>query len=149
MYSPFLYNESVYGGTEYMARNFLNKIYSNLPKLENYLCLILPGAGLPLSEIIKDCRKIILWLHNTPTQFNLGVYKFYFSNPKFWEQVKYIVVPSETAKHYLLRDVPNVNPNIITKGSWEDTLQKQEEWQMIVTYKKDGTKEIEGKIKND
>jgi len=113
MYSPFLYNESVYGGTEYMARNFLNKIYSNLPKLENYLCLILPGTGLPLSEIIKDGRKIILWLHNTPTQFDLGVYRFYFSNPKFWERVKYVVVPSETAKHYLLRDVPNVNPNII------------------------------------
>ena len=113
MYSPFNYNESVYGGTEYMARNFLENIYSELPKLENYLCLILPGTGLPLSEIIKDERKVLLWLHNTPTQFNLGVYKFYFSNPKFWERVKYVIVPSETAKHYVLRDIPQINPNII------------------------------------
>lgn len=113
MHQPFRYNNAVYGGTEYMARHMLQKIYPNLPKLDNYQCLIFPGAAIPLSDLIKDERQIIIWLHNTPGQFHPDVQRVYFANPKFWEKVKFAIVPSQIAKDLILRDLPNLNPNLI------------------------------------
>ena len=41
----FDYKREVSGGTEYMARNFHNKILPNLKNIKNYLCLLLPGPN--------------------------------------------------------------------------------------------------------
>lgn len=109
----FDYAKHVHGGTEYMARGFLNKIYPSLPKFENYQCIIMPGTIQPLSTLVSDGRKIILWLHNTPTQFHPDAQKVYFHSAKFWELVKFVIVPSQIAKDFVLRDLPNVDPDLI------------------------------------
>ena len=109
----FDYAKHVHGGTEYMARGFLNKIYPNLPKFENYQCIIMPGTIQALSTIVADGRQIVLWMHNTPTQFHPDAQKIYFHNPKFWEMVKAIIVPSQIAKDLVLRDLPELNADLI------------------------------------
>jgi glycosyltransferase involved in cell wall biosynthesis len=109
----FNYAKQVYGGTEYMAREFLNRIFPSLPKFEEYQCIIMPGMMQPINNLIADNRQIILWLHNTPTQFHPSAQKDYFQNPLFWEKIKFVIVPSQIAKNFVLRDLPDVNPELI------------------------------------
>ena len=109
--TQFDYNKQVYGGTEYMAREFLKRIYPSLPKLESYRCIIMPGLVPPFNDIVMDTRQAILWLHNTPTQFHPDAQNIYLHSDKFWEKIKYVVVPSQIAKDFLLRDLPNVDPD--------------------------------------
>lgn len=111
-HTPFRYNASVYGGTEYMARTFLELIYPKLKKLNEYLCLVLPGAMLPLSQIVDDKRKVILWVHNTPTQFTPMLYNM-LRNPVFIDKLEYIIVPSVAAKDMYMRDIPEIYANKI------------------------------------
>ena len=37
-----------------------------------------------------------------------------------------------------------VNPNIFARGDWIQTSKKRQEWEMVVTYKLDGTRCIKG-----
>ena len=37
-----------------------------------------------------------------------------------------------------------VNPNIFARGEWMKITKRREEWEMIVTYKQDGTRNIKG-----
>jgi glycosyltransferase involved in cell wall biosynthesis len=93
----FNYNKEVFGGTEYMAKNFHEKV---LPKTENfykYNCLILPGIIENMNNYIFSEKEIILWLHNTPEQFNPELSQFFY-NKNFLNKIKFIVVVSEFAK---------------------------------------------------
>jgi glycosyltransferase involved in cell wall biosynthesis len=71
----------------------------------------MPGVVPSLADIVMDTKQTILWFHNTPTQFHVDAQRIYFQNNKFWEKIKYVVVPSQIAKDFLLRDLPNVDPD--------------------------------------
>lgn len=105
MFKQFDFNTHVYGGTEYMAREFHTNILYRLPKLQNYLCLVMPGITPSLPQILQDKREIIAWIHNTPKQFTDGAFQI-LSHKLFIKKVKYIVVPSEAAKDMFLREIP-------------------------------------------
>lgn len=111
-YPAFAHNTGVHGGTEYMARTFMERIYPNLNKLNEYICLVAPGVLPPLDLLIKDKRKIIMWVHNAPTQFNPIFYKT-LENKVLMDKVEYIVVPSIAAKNMYLRDIPWISPDKI------------------------------------
>lgn len=106
MYKHFSYAPNVYGGTEYMAKTFHNSIMPMLSKLDNYNCVIMPGMIYPLENYLKNGKGFLIWMHNTPSQFNQEVYHF-FNNPLLRERLKYIIVPSQSHK-----EIVNLEINI-------------------------------------
>jgi glycosyltransferase involved in cell wall biosynthesis len=103
----FLQSQGVYGGTEYMVKNFHDKVYPELNNINNYICLVMPGEMQPLNILLKTNKEIILWLHNLPFQYNTNV-KIFLKNIKFLEKLKYVIVPSEYHKKALQEetDIP-------------------------------------------
>ena len=97
----FNYNKEVFGGTEYMAKNFHEKVLPYAKNFYKYNCLILPGQIEDINSYILDEKEIIVWLHNTPDQFHPGI-NFIFYKKEFLEKIKYIVVVSEFAKTNLV-----------------------------------------------
>lgn len=93
----FQYNTQAFGGTEYMGRGFEKRILSHLPKLDNYLCVMAPGITPTFEEMYASTKPIIFWLHNTPSQFEKAELRF-LSDYRFIKNLKYMVVPSESAK---------------------------------------------------
>lgn len=93
----FNYNKEVFGGTEYMAKNFHEKVLPYAKNFYKYNCLILPGQIENINSYISDEKEIIVWLHNTLDQFHPEV-SFAFYKKKFLEKIKYVVVVSEFAK---------------------------------------------------
>jgi glycosyltransferase involved in cell wall biosynthesis len=99
----FNYAKNVYGGTEYMAETFHERVLPKLSNIQNYNCLIMPGMVLALTKYLENDKGFIVWLHNTLSQFNQEV-MFMFKNPIFLERLKYIVVPSEAHKQEVNRE---------------------------------------------
>lgn len=109
MIKPFDYHTNVFGGTEYMGKGFESKILSSMPKLNNYLSIIIPGIVPKEKDILNYNKDIILWMHNLPKQFN---YNYLFHNIEIFKKIKYIIVLSEEHKRILLLD-KKVNPDIV------------------------------------
>lgn len=101
-------NPNAYGGTEYMVDNFLEKIAPDMPKLQDYLCVVMPGQ-MDASALEDNGVPIIIWLHNTLIQFNRDAIEL-FDNPIFSAKLKYLVVVSEYHKQETLRQC-NVDPD--------------------------------------
>jgi len=80
-----------------MGRGFEKHIFPYMPKLDNYLCAIAPGNTPPFEEMYNSRKLIIFWLHNTPNQFGDAELQF-FSDSRFINNLKYMVVPSKSAK---------------------------------------------------
>jgi len=99
----FQYNVNAFGGTEYMGRGWHQHIASLMPKLDNYLCVIVPGTAPTFEDMFSSDKPIIFWMHNTPTQFGDLEYKF-LSDYRFTSKLKYLIVPSESAKREIERD---------------------------------------------
>ena len=98
MGTPFEnYNHQAFGGTEYMAKGFIEKISKDLPKLADYQTYVIPG-GVPedIATLFKGPQTII-WLHNTLDQFNVDVNNL-FKSKKFQDNLKYLVVVSDYHK---------------------------------------------------
>ena len=111
MKEPFEWNHEASGGTEYMARNFREKILPYTPKLQNYLSLIVPGFVPSENELYNSSKQIIMWMHNTPSQYSdeaLAILR----NPKFSEKVKYFITVSELNKKEIINEI-NVEPERI------------------------------------
>ena len=96
----FLPSQGVYGGTEYMIRNFHDKVYPEMDNINNYACVVMPGEVQPLDILLKTGKEIILWLHNLPFQYDVNA-KTFLNNVKFLEKLKYAIVPSEYHKKAL------------------------------------------------
>jgi UDP-glucose:(glucosyl)LPS alpha-1,2-glucosyltransferase len=96
----FLPSQGVYGGTEYMIRNFHDKIYPEMDNINNYVCVVMPGEVQPLNILLNTGKEIILWLHNLPFQYDVNA-KTFLNNIKFLEKLKYVIVPSEYHKKTL------------------------------------------------
>lgn len=77
-----------------MGRNFRKLILDSVPKLHNYLCLIIPGYMPRLEDTLAFDGEIILWMHNTPVQFGAEPLS-YLRHPDFIKKIKYVVVLSE------------------------------------------------------
>lgn len=102
-YPTFYYNREKHGGTEYMGRGFDKYIVNEMPKLNNYVCLIMPGI-VPDSDKLRDFDgEIIYWLHNTLNQFGPDFNELFYDK-EFQKKLKYIVVPSEAAKKSVVED---------------------------------------------
>jgi glycosyltransferase involved in cell wall biosynthesis len=91
----FSHSSDEFGGTETMSRYFHNNFFEKLPKLKNYLCLILPGH-VP-NEILNYPNKIILWLHNTVDQFGPESQKT-LQELRFNNKIEHIITVSEFHK---------------------------------------------------
>lgn len=104
MTEPFEWNPQAFGGTEYMARNFKELILPSVPKLRDYLSLIVPGVVPVFENIIKQPKDVIVWVHNTPEQF-APAYFYALKNPKFLEKVKYFIAVSEFSKKEIMRQL--------------------------------------------
>jgi len=100
----FQYNPNAFGGTEYMGRGFEQKILPFMPKLDNYLCIIVPGTVPSYNEIFNSDKPILFWMHNTSYQFGEDERKF-LSDPKFHDKLKYLIVVSEFQKQETIKDV--------------------------------------------
>ena len=102
---PFNYNETEFGGTEYMGRGWHKHIAQHMPKLDNYLAIIIPGIPPSPAAMMASDKEILVWIHNTPKQFHLDKLNV-LRHPKFLEKVKYFIVPSEEHKRLVLLDIP-------------------------------------------
>lgn len=74
-----------------------------MPKLDNYLAVIVPGLAPSYEEMFNSDKPIIFWMHNTPSQFGEAEHKF-LSDYRFIKNLKYLIVPSESAKKEVERD---------------------------------------------
>lgn len=104
MEQPFEWNRQAFGGTEYMASNFRQLIAPSIPKLQNYLCLVVPGIVPHFSDIHKSYKEVIMWMHNTPVQF-APEHLDSLRNPKFLDKVKYFIAVSEFAKGQMVEQL--------------------------------------------
>jgi glycosyltransferase involved in cell wall biosynthesis len=91
----FSHNSDEFGGTETVSRYFHNNFFEKLPKLKNYLCLVLPGY-VP-DDILEYPNKIILWMHNTVDQFPLESQKT-LQELRIKNKIEHIITVSEFHK---------------------------------------------------
>ena len=94
MEMPFMYDQNVYGGTEYMVRTWEELVLPHMVNMENYLCMVAPGISLDVPEVIKDGREVILWLHNTKAQFNPVYVEKILGRKDFTDRIAKVIVPS-------------------------------------------------------
>lgn len=105
MQGTFPYSKDSFGGTEYMGRNWHRYISESVPKFKNYLSLILPGQVPYESFLYAYQKEIIVWMHNTPEQFDEDKFKV-LKDKRFYDKVKYFIVPSEEHKRLTLEQIP-------------------------------------------
>lgn len=91
----FKFTPDKFGGTEYMARNINERILSKCDNITKYTLTVLPGIAPEFYETVDG--KNIMWLHNTPLQYEPRVVTFLLSPTVMERTVRYIV-PSEFAK---------------------------------------------------
>lgn len=65
----FKYAEEYFGGTETMARGFIQNILPEMNNINKYVCVIIPGHLPDVKTIGTDGSKYIFWLHNNASQF--------------------------------------------------------------------------------
>ena len=135
MNQAFRYTPTAFGGTEYMGRGWHKFIASHMPKLDNYLSYIIPGITPDLQGLISSDKKLIIWMHNTPQQFDedkLSILK----DSKFIAKVKYFVVPSEEHKRLTLKQIPIEPERIyVIPNALEPLLFNQNKFDNISTIK--------------
>ena len=102
--TPFRYNLHIHGGTEYMGKGFEKNILPVMSKLEQYQCYMIPGPTKALTDMKKDGRPILLWMHNTPSQFDKNLFA-YLKHNIFLSMLKYIIVPSEFSKQETAKEL--------------------------------------------
>jgi hypothetical protein len=108
----FKYNFEYFGGTEYMAKGFHKDIAPYVPKLRNYICIILPGAGVPINVLKDYDKEIIIWMHNTVVQFHPAVKELLYDED-ISKKIKYIICVSEYHKNVVLSELPESYANKI------------------------------------
>ena len=123
-------NPKAFGGTEYMVKNFRDKVLPYVPQLENYLCLVLPGIGVGINIATLKNVKVILWIHNTFSQFGNKILEE-FKDENVKNNIKYIIAVSEYQKQVIAKEIefdlnkiiviPNaIDPVIPTSHKFED-----------------------------
>ena len=88
-----------------MGRGWHQHIATHAPRFNHYLSLIIPGIVPPPEELYKSDKEIIVWMHNTPQQFDLDKLAI-LRHPEFLKRLKCFVVPSEEHKRLTLLEIP-------------------------------------------
>lgn len=98
-----------FGGTEFMLKNFKERVLPEIQKINNYHCILLPGKISTNKEYyLKSNKQIIIWMHNLVEQFayvntgKQGIIQEYLNDLTFVKKVKYVIVVSQFAKKELL-----------------------------------------------
>jgi glycosyltransferase involved in cell wall biosynthesis len=105
----FMTKTDVFGGTEFMVKNFKERVMPLIPKIKKYNCIVLPGIIYDeYNNYIKSEKQIIIWIHNLVEQFISNdvagdnmIYK-YLNTIEFVKKIKYLIVVSEYAKQEIL-----------------------------------------------
>ena len=105
MSQAFNYTKDVFGGTEYMGRGWHQHIAAHAPKFDNYLSLIIPGIVPHPDDLYRSDKEMIVWMHNTPQQFELDKLEI-LRHPEFLKRLKCFIVPSEEHKRLTLLEIP-------------------------------------------
>lgn len=123
-----------YGGTEYMVNNVMNNILPNLPKFNNYNCIVLPGV-VPYNEILLNGKKNIIWLHNLINQYNLDVLNTTL-NKEILDETAFIICVSKTHKQQVMKSINFPSNKIIVIPNAIDKLKyKKEKFQNVKKVK--------------
>ena len=91
-------NNNFFGGTEYMAYKFQEKILPELPKINNYNLWVMPGGINNLYD-----KPNILWLHNFPHQFGDEI-NYLFNKKQYTQNFYQVIVPSHFTKNFLIKN---------------------------------------------
>lgn len=116
----FPYSKEHFGGTEYMAKNVLEKVIPELPNFKKYDCFIVPGNVDLGSSTTKDR---IFWIHNYPYEFGQEQTQILLEMLKD-QRTKFVIVVSDTQKEVFVREfgIPEekvyVIPNAIDIGNF-------------------------------
>lgn len=101
----FNYNKQYFGGTEWMAKNFQERVLPDCLKFFNYNTILLPCG----SDFFTDCVNIVYskketlaWLHNPLDQFNPAI-GYLISDPRVLNKIKFLVVVSEWLKNVIVK----------------------------------------------
>lgn len=97
----FEYHKNSYRGTEYLAKYFHNNVLKHMSNINKYRCIIMPGI-FDYTSLLKDDRKLIVWSHNTLSQFDHDVINF-FNNETILNKIKYFIVPSNDTKNEIIK----------------------------------------------
>lgn len=97
----FRYNDQHFGGTEYMAKGFHEKIMPYMKNIKNYDCLIAPGLFSSSEELAPG--KTIFWIHNLINQFSKEFVSF-INDYLVPDKIAYFVAVSEYHKKMMVSD---------------------------------------------
>lgn len=100
----FKYNEQCFGGTETMARGFIEKILPEMKNIHKYKCVIMPGYFPDLKTWGVDGQETILWLHNALASLNVEVKKI-LTNQLIKNSIKYIICVSQYHKNIVAKEL--------------------------------------------
>jgi glycosyltransferase involved in cell wall biosynthesis len=98
----FEYHKDSYRGTEYLAKYFHTNILKYMSNINKYRCIIMPGI-FNHSSLLEDDRELIIWSHNTLSQFDTDVLEL-FNNQIVLNKIKYFIVPSNYAKNEIIKE---------------------------------------------
>jgi len=97
------YNHDKFGGTEYMARGWHEKVFPLIPEIEDYYdCYILPGVA-PIVPYVNGGKPVIVWLHNPLDQLPEEAAAL-FDNDEFLEILHKVVVVSNWLKQWMTQN---------------------------------------------
>jgi glycosyltransferase involved in cell wall biosynthesis len=88
-----------------MGRGWHKYIGPYVTKFDNYLSLIIPGQVPSNKTLFETKKELIVWMHNTTTQFGEAE-SAVLKDKRFYNKVKYFIVPSEAHKKLTLLDIP-------------------------------------------
>jgi glycosyltransferase involved in cell wall biosynthesis len=100
----FKYNESMFGGTETMARGFIKHILPDMKNIHKYTNVIIPGYLPDTKTIGTDGSEYIFWLHNPISQFSGGVGRI-LNNALVRKATKCVIAVSEHHKYTLAKEL--------------------------------------------
>ncbi len=100
----FKYNQEMFGGTETMARGFLDKVLPEMKNIHKYYPVIIPGHLPDLETIGIDGSKYIFWLHNNIVQFVPQVGKI-LNSRHVKASTEYVVAVSEYQRQVLAEEL--------------------------------------------
>jgi glycosyltransferase involved in cell wall biosynthesis len=101
---PFNWNKHVFGGTEYMAKEWNQRLFPLLPNFNKYKCFVLPGLFPTVETLLEYEEEFIIWIHNTLEQFDAKTQE-QLLNLKVQEKTKFFVALTETHKKSLLKSL--------------------------------------------
>ena len=107
----FDYHKEYFGGTETMARGFVENILPEMKNITKYSCIIIPGKFPEVRDMGLDGSKYIFWIHNNINQF-VSFVGDVLNNNLVRKATERIIAVSEYEKGVIAKEL-NLDPNKI------------------------------------